>query len=348
MLEQLKKIKAIDPQAMTLAQNKWNSIAKPLKSLGLLENAVMQIAGITGSATVDISKKVVLVLCADNGVVAQGVSQCGQEVTAVVANNMAKGETCVCHMANLANAKVIPIDMGCAVPISALRNCAVRRGTGDITCELAMTYDETLRAIQTGISLVKEQKEGGVNLIATGEMGIGNTTTSTAVLSVLLGKNPDILTGVGAGLSQEGLLRKKQAISRAISLHQPSPEDVIDLLSKVGGLDLAGLCGVFLGGALYQVPIVIDGLISATAALCATKLAPLAQNYMLPSHQSKEIASGFALSALGLTPLIHGEMALGEGTGAVALFPLLDMAVCVYEKMSSFQDIGVDAYETFQ
>lgn len=345
LFNHLKNIQHLDKNAMLMAENRWDSIAKPLHGLGLLEDAVVKIAGISGSAQVDISKKVVLVLCADNGVVAQGVSQCGQEVTAIVAENMANGKTSVCHMANIAGAEVIPVDIGCSVAVTGAISHAVRRGTGDITQEIAMTLEETELAILTGISLVKQEKQRGTGLIATGEMGIGNTTTSTAVLSVLLDKNSSLLTGAGAGLSADGIAKKKEIIAQSIAFHQPNPSNIVELLSKVGGLDLAGLTGIFLGGAIYRIPILIDGLISATAALCASKLAPNTQDFMLASHQSKELASKFALEALELSPLLFGELALGEGTGAVAIMPLLDMAVSVYENMSDFQDIGVKPYE---
>lgn len=345
LAQQLAEIKPLDSQAMAQAQAQWNNIAKPLHSLGLLEDALVKIAGITGSPHITLEKKGVLVLCADNGVVAQGVSQTGQEVTAIVGANMAKGATCVCHMAKVAGATVIPVDMGCISPVPRIQNCAVRPGTADFTQEPAMTLAEAETAIQRGISLVKQQKDQGIHLLATGEMGIGNTTTSTAVLSVLLEQSPAQLTGTGAGLSPQGLQRKKQAIAQAIALHQPNPRDIVSLLSKLGGLDIAGLCGVFLGGAMYRVPILVDGLISATSALCASKLAPLSVDFMVASHQSKEKACGFALEALGLRPLLQAELAVGEGTGAVAVMPLLDMAVAVYRDMDSFQEIGVEAYQ---
>ncbi len=340
------QISPLDCAAMALAQRQWDSIAKPLHSLGLLEDAVVKIAGIAGTNRVDLSHRAVVVMCADNGVVAQGVTQTDQEVTAIVTENMSKGKTSVCCMSHMIGAKVVPVDIGCARPVvgDGLVQANVRRGTADFTKGLAMERSEVEQAILVGISLVKQLRSEGVQLIATGEMGIGNTTTSTAVLSVLLHQDSDLLTGRGAGLSSQGLERKKKAIATAIALHQPDPSDAIDVLSKVGGLDIAGLCGVFLGGAIYHVPVMVDGVISATAALCAQKICPLSADYMLASHQSAEPAGQMVLNALGLSPLIQANLALGEGTGAVLAMPLLDMALAVYHQMSDCDDIGVDAY----
>lgn len=344
--QQIASITPPDFTAQAQAKARWDAIAKPLHGLGWLEDALCKIAGITGSPALCLSPRAVVVLCADNGVVAQGVSQTDQSVTAIVTENMSKGQTSVCCMAQVADVQVIPVDLGCAVPVAGegLIQASLRRGTADFSQEPAMTLAEAEAAIQVGISLVGELKSQGFRLIATGEMGIGNTTTATAVLSVLLDQDPDRLTGRGAGLSSQGLQRKKQVIAKAIAQHQPNPKNPVEVLSKVGGLDIAGLCGVFLGGAIHQVPILIDGLISATGALCAQRLCPEVTQYLLPSHQSAEPASQLVLEALGLSPLLQGNLALGEGTGAVAVIPLLDMALSVYQKMQQFQDIGVEQY----
>lgn len=346
---QIAQIQPLDTAAMAQAQQRWNAIAKPLHSLGLLEDAVIKIAGITGDWQVNLENPTVVVMCGDNGVVAQGVTQTDQSVTAIVTENMARHQTSVCTMAKLAGAQVIPVNIGCAVAVrgASIVQACVRLGTGDMTQELAMSREEAEQAIQVGIDLVKQLKAQGCGLIATGEMGIGNTTTATAMLSVLLGADSQALTGRGAGLSNAGLERKKAAIAQAIALHQPEKSDALDVLSKVGGLDIAGLCGVFLGGALYRVPVLIDGVISATAALCAQGICPQVVDYMLPSHQSAEPAGALVLKALGLEPLLHARMALGEGTGAVAVMPLLEMALAVYNQMDDFAAIGVDAYEEF-
>ena len=193
--------------------------------------------------------------------------------------------------------------------------------------------------------MAEELKGQGYQILATGEMGIGNTTTSSAVASVLLNQPVEKMTGRGAGLSSEGLLRKIRTIEKAIQLNQPDPEDPVDVLAKVGGLDIAGLTGVYLGGAALGMPVVMDGFISCVAALAARKMCELAGDYMIPSHMSKEPASRLLMEALGKEPVIHGDMCLGEGTGAVALFPFLDMGAKLYNTLSTFEDIHVEQYE---
>ena len=340
-------IQPLDHRAMAEAKRRWDSIAHPLGSLGLLERDLIQIAGITGSADVDLSKRAVVVMCADNGVVAEGVTQTGQEVTAIVTENMSKGDTSVCRMAKVAGAEVIPVDIGVARPVAGehIRQSCVRRGTANMTQGPAMTQEEAAKALLTGVSLVEELKKEGYQLLATGEMGIGNTTTASAMVSVLLGKDPEEVTGRGAGLSTEGLRRKVQAIRTAIAVNQPNPADPLDVLHKVGGLDIAGLAGVFLGGAIYRVPVLVDGFISSAAALMAASFCPLVKDYMLGSHASNEPAGRMVLEALGLTPFLYAGMCLGEGTGAVAVMPLLDMALSVYREMATFDEIEVEAYQ---
>ena len=332
---------------MARAKARWDSIAKPLGSLGLLEEAVIRIAGIAGTPDPDLSRRAVVVMCADNGVVEEGVTQTGQEVTAVVTENMSAGDTSVCRMARLAGAEVIPVDIGVARPVSGPRILQknIRRGTANMTRGPAMSREEAVRALLTGVDLVRELAGEGYGLLATGEMGIGNTTTASAVVSVLLGRSPAEVAGRGAGLSDEGLSRKVRAIETAIAVNRPGPSDPLDVLAKVGGLDLAGLAGVFLGGAVCRVPVLVDGFISAAAALLAGRLCPDAAGYMLGSHASAEPAGRMVLEELGLTPFLYAGMRLGEGTGAVAVMPLLDMGLAVYREMSTFEEIAIEAYQ---
>ena len=335
-----------DTAAMERAKARWDSIAKPLGSLGALEEAVIRIAGMTGSADVDISKRAVVVMCADNGVVAQGVTQTGQEVTAIVAENMSTGDTSVCAMARSAGAEVVPVDIGTAVPLTGARivQRCVRRGTADMTRGPAMSREEAVQAVLTGVETARELCAGGVRLLATGEMGIGNTTTSSAVTASMLSLPVETVTGRGAGLSTEGLMRKKAVIQKALDLHKPDPSDPVDVISKVGGFDIAGMTGLYLGGALYRVPIIVDGLISAVAALCAQGLAPLCTCAMVASHVSAEPAGQALLDKLGLSSMINAGMRMGEGTGAVAALPLLDMAYDIYFGMGTFSNIQMEAY----
>ena len=342
----LAAIPAADQTARAQAEVRWDSIAKPLHALGLLEDAVVRMAGITGTPDVTLGKKAVVVMCADNGVVEEGVTQTGQEVTAIVAENMTTGDTSVCRMAAVAGAEVIPVDMGCCRPLNdkVLDRCVRRGGTRNMTREPAMTREECLQAILAGAELVFGLKEKGYGLLATGEMGIGNTTTSSAVVSVLLDRPVEEVTGRGAGLSSEGLERKISAIRRAVALNQPDPADPIDVLAKVGGLDLAGLVGVCLGSAACRIPVLVDGFISAAAALLAVRLCPRAEYALLASHVSKEPAARMVLEALSLRPFLQAEMCLGEGTGAVAVMPLLEMALAVYRGMTTFEETNIEAY----
>jgi len=331
---------------MDEARARWDSLAKPLGSLGLLEDAVVQIAALTGSADVKLSRRTLLVLCADNGVVAQGVTQSDSSVTAAVARALGAGESTVCYMARRADCRVLPVDVGILEFSGApgVLNRRVRNGTADITQGPAMSREECVRAIQTGMELVREQREAGADILAAGEMGIGNTTTSSAAAAVLLSRPPAELVGRGAGLSDAGLARKRAAVERAIAVNRPDPADPVDVLSKVGGLDLAGLCGIYLGGAKYQVPVLLDGFISTVAALCAVRLWPEASKALLASHVSAEPAGALVLEALGKKPLITAGMRLGEGSGAVAALPLLDLALAVYQSGHVFDKIGIEPY----
>lgn len=305
----------------------------------------MQIAGITGSASVNIKKRALVPMCADNGVVAEGVTQTGQEVTAIVAENFLTGDTSACVMCRQCGTDVFPVDVGMVSDTKVPRDLKVMNGTRNMAKEPAMTREEAVCGIEAGIEMVRRLKEKGYTLIATGEMGIGNTTTSSAVASVLLDKPVEMMTGRGAGLSGEGLKRKIAAIQKAVSKNQPDPKDAIDVLAKVGGLDIAGMAGVFLGGAAMHIPVVIDGFISCVAALVAQRICPLVKDYMIASHVSKEPAASLILEALDKEAVLHGEMCLGEGSGAVALFPFLDMGIAVYESMSTFEEIKVDQYK---
>lgn len=344
--EVLSSITPADPAAMSAAKAHWDAVAHPLNSLGLLEDAVIRIAGMTGTPRVDVGKRAVVVMCADNGVVAEGVTQTGQEITALVTENMSTGTTSVCCMARRAGAEVVPVDIGVAVPVAGekILQRNIRRGTANMTQGPAMTRDEAVRAIETGIDVVRSLKAEGYTLLGTGEMGIGNTSTSSAVVSVLLQKSPAEVTGRGAGLSSEGLRRKVDAIERAVALNKPDPTDGVDVLAKVGGLDLCGLAGVFLGGAYFHIPVLVDGFISSAAALAAAALCPACKDYMLGSHASNEPAGAMVMEALGLTPFLFANMCLGEGTGAAAVMPLLDMGLAVYNEMATFDGINMDAY----
>lgn len=342
----LQQIRPADQGVFQAVLDHWDSLAKPLGSLGELERTVARIGGAIGSADVHLNRRTLLVFCADNGVVAQGVSQSGPEVTAAVATALGAGTSTVNYLARGANCRVVPVDLGILDFSGApgVENRRVRNGTGDISRGRAMTRAECVQAIEAGIQMVGQEAQQGTNVVLLGEMGIGNTTTSSALACGLLNLPAQKLTGRGAGLSDEGLRRKIGAIQQAFSVNAPDVSDPVDLLSKVGGLDLAGLCGACIGGALYHVPVLLDGLITAAAALCAVRLCPAVEDYLLASHVSAEPAAHLLLEALNLHSLISAGMRLGEGSGAVCALPLLDLALEVYHSGHTFGHLGIEAY----
>ncbi|WP_343209157.1 nicotinate-nucleotide--dimethylbenzimidazole phosphoribosyltransferase [Anaerolentibacter hominis] len=332
------------------AQEKWDASFKPIGALGKLEELIVKIAGILGTTDVNIGNRAIIVMCGDNGVVSNGVTQTGQGVTAVVTNNMGERRASISRIAAVSGAEVIPVNIGVAGEIVSpgVLDRRIARGTEDISRGPAMTQEEVYRAIQTGIDLVRDCREKGVTLLGTGEMGIGNTTTSSAILSVLLSLAPEQVTGRGAGLDSKGLKRKLAVIAKAIEINHPLREQPFAVLRTLGGLDIAGLTGVFLGGGIYHVPIVIDGLISGTAALLAERMKPGIKEFMIPSHLGKEPASRAVLDELGLEPVIQADLALGEGSGAAMLFPLLDMALSIYTMNTTFEEFHIPAYVKFE
>lgn len=356
----LSAVRPLDQEAMELAWKRWDNIGKPLRSLGLLEKNLVKIAGIQETARPSIKKRALIAMCADNGVVAEGVTQTGWEVTAAVAQNMATDASSVTVMSDVAGVKVFPVDIGMVtegeiltgvpeedepVPYRTLLSRKIRRAARNFAKEPAMTKEETLRAILVGMELAGNLKRQGYEILATGEMGIGNTTTSSAVAAALLKEPVEKMTGKGAGLSDEGLKTKIRVIEEALERYEQEMNDPMEILRHVGGYDIAGLTGVFLGGAVYRIPVLIDGFISSTAALLAKELLPAAADFMIASHVSKEPAGKLVLDALGLAPMLCCEMCLGEGTGAVASLPVLDMGFTVYEQMATFEDIQVEQYK---
>lgn len=343
--EALKLIEPPDRKAMEACAKRWDSIAKPLHSLGKLETGVIQLAGIAGTSQVKLEKKALVIMCADNGVVAEGVTQSTSEVTAIVSENFLDMNSCACIMAAQIGAEVYPVDIGIGIDTKLPGNKKVAYGTKNMAQEPAMTREEAIQAVEVGINTALELKEAGYQILATGEMGIGNTTTSSAIAAVLLDLPVEQVTGKGAGLSRDGLKRKIEVIQQSIYKNKPDKNDPMDVLSKVGGFDIAGIVGLFLGGAALKLPVVVDGFISSVAALIALRLEPEVIHYIMPSHQSKENAGRLLLESLGLEPYITCDMCLGEGTGAIALFPLLDMGLAVYNQMSTFEQVDIEAYQ---
>ena len=343
--ETIQKIRPVDAAAMAAAKQHWDGLGKPLGSLGRLEKALIQIAGIQRTGDVHIDRKALVIMCADNGVVEEGVTQCGQEVTATVAENFLDEKSCVAIMCRRAGTKICPVDIGMAVDTPRVEKRKIAYGTKNMAKEPAMTREQAVAAIEVGIAKAEELHAQGYEILATGEMGIGNTTTSSAMTAVYLGLDVETVTGRGAGLSSHGLQRKIHAIKQAIAVNQPDPEDPLDVLAKVGGLDIAGMCGLFLGGAAQQMPVVMDGFISQVAALTAMRLVPECADYILASHVSEEPGANILLKALEKDAFLTCGMRLGEGSGAVALFPILDFASDIYHKMSTFVQADIVEYQ---
>lgn len=342
----LEGIQPVDQSLYEACLEKWDRLAMPLRSLGDLQFNTARMAAIFGTLDLTLDKRTLIVLCADNGVIQNGVTQSTEAVTTAVAMALGKGTSTANYMAEAAHCDLLPVDIGMKEtgPYEGVLNYNIRPGTADLTKGPAMTRDECIRAIEVGIALVKEQKEKGTKILLLGEMGIGNTTTTAAVGSVLLNQPPEVLTGRGAGLSDEGLQKKIQAIQQGIALNRPNSEDPIDVISKVGGLDIAGLCGICLGGAYYHLPILLDGVITNVAALAAMALHPAVKDVLFASHISKEPAAQMTLDALGLTAPIQAGLHLGEGTGATIALAMYDVVLAEYNSNHSFEKLGVDAY----
>lgn len=325
---------------------RWDTLCKPLKSLGKLEDMVIRLGGIRHSSNPKIRKKAVIIMAGDNGIVEEGISQTGQEVTCSVIESMTKNGSAVCVMAQLSKADVVPVDIGMAIdPVGeGIVRKKVSYGTKNFRKEPAMTREECANAILNGIETVKELVQKGYDTFAIGEMGIGNTTTSSAICTAYFGCEAKEVTGRGAGLSTKAYEQKIALIDEAVALHQPDKEDVLDLLSKVGGLEIAGMAGCFIGASLYRKPIIMDGFISSVSALLAISLCPLCKEYIFPSHCSKEPAGKRVLDEIGLEPYFVLDMCMGEGTGAVMGFSVLDYALACYQKIPRFEENKIEKY----
>jgi nicotinate-nucleotide--dimethylbenzimidazole phosphoribosyltransferase len=326
---------------MAAACERQAQLAKPPGSLGRLEDLSVQLAGITGKVHNSVKKQHLLVFAADNGVVEEGVSSAPQSVTLMQTINLTRHKTGASALCRHFGCEITVCDVGVKADIKEKKvlNRKIAYGTGNVVKGPAMTRQQALRAILTGIELAAAVD---ADVIGIGEMGIGNTTTSSAVLSVLLGADVESVTGRGGGITDAGFLKKKQVIRDAIAVNQPDSGDVIDVLAKVGGFDIAAMCGGFIGAAATRRPVVIDGFISAVAALCACKLCPNAVHYLIPSHASYEIGYKLAMDAMGLKPMFLLGMRLGEGSGCPLAFQILDAACAVINDMATFDQAGID------
>lgn len=341
--EVLRSIAPLDEVAQGKAKAHLDNLTKPPGSLGKLEEIAVQLAGITGSFPLMEMKKAIMVMAGDHGVCAEGVSAFPQEVTPQMVLNFLSGGAAINVLARHAGADVICVDMGILTDLQDERLYVrkIRRGTGNIAREEAMSRKEAVQAIVAGIGMVEVLYGQNYRLFATGEMGIGNTTPSAAMLSVLAGLDVEQTVGRGTGINDLGVSKKQQVVRQAISLHQPDPNDPLDVLSKLGGLEIAGLVGVILGSAAHRCPVVIDGFIASVAALTASRLSPESVQYMILSHLSQESGHRILLEQLRLEPTLNLQMRLGEGTGAALMMPLIDAAVKIMREMATFESAGV-------
>lgn len=342
--ELLGAIKPLDENAMAKAKERMDRLTKPLGSLGRLEEIAVRVAGITGTPLPNVENKAVIVFAADHGVVAQGVSLYPREVTAQMVMNFTRGGAAISVLSRHCNAKLIVVDVGVAAELTRHDGLILRKvawGTRDISSEPAMTHEQALEAINVGIEVTKMLINDGVRMIALGDMGIGNTTPSAAIAAVLMGKQPRDVTGRGTGLDDERYKHKVAVIEAALNLHRPNPNDPIEVLTKVGGLEIAALVGTVIACAAERIPVVLDGFITTAAAALAFKMQPLVREYMFAGHLSMEPGHRLLLDWLALEPMLNFNMRLGEGTGAVLAMHLIDAACKVLSQMATFDEAGV-------
>lgn len=340
----IEKIKPLDEAAMAQARDRQARLTKPAGSLGRLEELSIQLAGIQGKTIPQIRHKAVIVMAADHGVVAEKIGNWPQEVTGQMVYNFLAGGAAINVLARQTGARIIVVDMGVASqlePNPQLLSRKVAPGTRNIVLGPAMTDEQAIQAVETGIKLVNDEVGKGLDIVGTGDMGIGNTTSSSAICAVMMGRPISEVTGRGTGISDEQLAHKTEVIKRALAVNRPDAKQPLEVLAKVGGFEIGGLAGVMLGAAANRIPVVIDGFISGAAALIATGLAPGLQDYLIAAHVSAEAGHRLLLKHLGLKPLLDLEMRLGEGTGAALGIFLSETAVRTLEEMATFGDAGV-------
>lgn len=340
----IERIEGLDKEAMEKARNRVDNLIKPPKSLGRLEDLAVQLAGITGNIHPVVDNKAIIVMAADHGVYEEGVAGNPQEVTILQTMNFPKGVTGVCALAKASGARIVPVDIGIKGDLDTVDGLQIKKikyGTDNMAKGPAMSREEAIKSLEVGIEVATEEIKKGVNLLGTGEMGIGNTTASTAIVAVLGGYSPKEITGRGAGTGKGGIEHKARVIEKAIAINRPDASDGIDVLAKVGGLEIGGMAGVMLAAAANKVPVVVDGYISTAAALIAAKIAPIAKEYFIPSHASAEIGSKKASELLGIKPMIHMDLCLGEGSGAALVFPIVEAACHMINSMITFEEAGI-------
>ncbi len=330
--------------AMTAARARQDTLTKPPGSLGRLEALSIQLAGIYGTPRPTIEHKVIITMAGDHGVVAEGVSAFPQEITAQMVSNFLNGGAAINVLAKHVGARVVIVDMGVAAdlaPSPGLVDKKVAPGTQNLAQGPAMTRKQALQALKAGAEVVEAELERGLDILAVGEMGIGNTTPSTAIAAAFTGRPPDEIAGRGTGVDDEGLARKIDAVERGLVVNQPNPDDAIDVLAKVGGFEIGGMAGAILAAAAHGRPVMVDGFIATAGAMVSAGLAPTIQPYLIAGHLSNERGHRAMLNWLGLDPLLDLDMRLGEGTGAALGFSLAEAACKVLSEMATFAEAGL-------
>lgn len=339
----VEKIEALDEAAMRVAKDRQDNLTKPTSSLGTLEDISIRLAGITGDPTPSITDKVIITMAGDHGVTAEGVSAYPREITGQMIYNFLNGGAAINVLARHVGARVVVVDMGVAADIESetLVNKKIGYGTADMAKGSAMSYEDAVRAIEAGIEVLELEAEKGMDIVGVGDMGIGNTTPSSAVAAVITGEAVSDVTGRGTGIDDDALRRKISVIEEAIRVNTPDKKDPIDVLAKVGGFELGGMAGVMLAAASHRIPVVIDGFISGAAALIAYEIAPAARDYMIAAHRSVERGHSAILDYIGLKPLLDLDMRLGEGTGAALGMSIVEAACKILDEMATFEEAGV-------
>ena len=340
----IKMIRPLDKEAMASARDRQDTLTKPRGSLGRLEELSVQLAGIQGKPIPQITHKAIITMAADHGVVAEGVTLYPQAVTAQMVKNFLGGRAGINVITRQTGARVVVVDMGVAAelePDPQLISRKIGAGTHDMALGPAMTAGQAVKAVESGIELVVAEIARGLDIVGTGDMGIGNTTASSAICAVMTGKSLTEVTGRGAGIGDKQLAHKVAVIDKALAVNHPDPTQPLDVLAKIGGFEIGGLAGVMLGAAANKIPVVIDGFISGAAALIATALAPALKDYLIAAHLSAEPGHRLLLECLGLKPLLNLDMRLGEGTGAALGIFLAETASRILAEMPTFAEAGV-------
>ena len=340
----IQNIQTIDKESMAEAQVRQDMLTKPQGSLGILEELSIQLAGIQGKAIPEIKNKAIITMAGDHGVVAEGIGNWPQDVTAQMVLNFLNGGAGINVLARQAGARIIVVDMGVAGTMDShprLLSKKIAPGTRNMTAGPAMTEEQAIKSIETGIEIVYDETSKGLDIVGTGDMGIGNTTASSAIFAAISGKPAADVTGRGTGITDEQLNHKIEVVNKALMVNKPNPEQPLDVLAKVGGLEIAGLTGVMLGAIARRVPVVIDGFISGAAALIATALSPVVKDYLIAAHVSAEAGHRLMLDYLELRPLLDLGMRLGEGTGAALGIFLCEAAAGILAEMATFEEAGV-------